>query len=70
MLKYKVIVSCFFEVFICICFFFEIFMYCLGVSVVGFFDSVNILLGKKGEMLVDIILVISIYVDVIVMCYL
>lgn len=45
-------------------------MYCLGVSVVGFFDSVNILLGKKGEMLVDIILVISIYVDVIVMCYL
>lgn len=70
LLKHKVIASCFFEAFTCTCFFFETFMHCLGASVVGFFDSANTLLGKKGETLADTILVISTYVDAIVMRYL
>ncbi|VTN13512.1 Aspartate carbamoyltransferase catalytic chain [Raoultella terrigena] len=42
-------------------------MHRLGASVVGFSDSSNTSLGKKGETLADTISVISTYVDAIVM---
>ncbi len=42
-------------------------MHRLGASVVGFSDSANTSLGKKGETLADTISVISTYVDAIVM---
>ena len=54
LLKHKVIASCFS-------------MHRLGASVVGFSDSANTSLGKKGETLADTISVISTYVDAIVM---
>ncbi|MFZ6922856.1 aspartate carbamoyltransferase, partial [Klebsiella pneumoniae] len=46
---------------------FETSMHRLGASVVGFSDSANTSLGKKGETLADTISVISTYVDAIVM---
>ncbi len=42
-------------------------MHRLGASVVGFSDSANTSLGKKGETLAHTISVISTYVDAIVM---
>jgi aspartate carbamoyltransferase catalytic subunit len=45
---------------------FETSMHRLGASVVGFSDSSNTSLGKKGETLADTISVISTYVDAIV----
>ena len=76
LLKHKVIASCFFEAstrtrlsFIMVRFIaaFETSMHRLGASVVGFSDSANTSLGKKGETLADTISVISTYVDAIVM---
>lgn len=66
LLKHKVIASCFFEAstrtrlsskHLCTA----------RASVVGFSDSANTSLGKKGETLADTISVISTYVDAIVM---
>ncbi|MEC5320516.1 aspartate carbamoyltransferase [Brenneria populi subsp. brevivirga] len=67
LLKHKVIASCFFEASTRTRLSFETAMHRLGASVVGFADSSNTSLGKKGETLADTISVISQYVDAIVM---
>lgn len=66
-LKHKVIASCFFEASTRTRLSFETSIHRLGASVVGFSDSSNTSLGKKGETLADTISVISTYVDAIVM---
>ncbi|MBA0214300.1 aspartate carbamoyltransferase [Pectobacterium brasiliense] len=67
LLKHQVIASCFFEASTRTRLSFETAMHRLGASVVGFADSNNTSLGKKGETLADTISVISQYVDAIVM---
>jgi aspartate carbamoyltransferase catalytic subunit len=67
LLKHKVIASCFFEASTRTRLSFETAMHRLGASVVGFSDSANTSLGKKGETLADTISVIRNYVDAIVM---
>ena len=67
LLKHKVIASCFFEASTRTRLSFEASVHRLGASVVGFSDSSNTSLGKKGETLADTISVISTYVDAIVM---
>lgn len=67
LLKHKVIASCFFEASTRTRLSFETSIHRLGASVVGFADSINTSLGKKGETLADTISVISTYVDAIVM---
>lgn len=67
LLQHKVIASCFFEASTRTRLSFETAMHRLGASVVGFSDSSNTSLGKKGETLADTIAVISTYVDAIVM---
>ena len=67
LLKHKVLASCFFEASTRPRLSFETSMHRLGASVVGFSDSSNTSLGKKGETLADTISVISTYVDAIVM---
>ncbi len=67
LLKHKVIASCFFEASTRTRLSFETSMHRLGASVVGFSDSSNTSLGKKGETPADTISVISTYVDAIVM---
>ncbi len=52
LLKHKVIASCFFEASTRTRLSFETSMHRLGASVVGFSDSANTSLGKKGETLV------------------
>lgn len=69
LLKYKVIASCFFEASTRTRLSFETAIHRLGASVVGFSDSGNTSLGKKGETLADTISVIGTYVDAIVMRY-
>ena len=59
LLKHKVIASCFFEASTRTRLSFETSMHRLGASVVGFSDSSNTSLGKKGETLADTISVIS-----------
>lgn len=66
LLKHNVIASCFFEASTRTRLSFETAMHRLGASVVGFSDSSNTSLGKKGETLADTISVISTYVDAIV----
>ncbi|EYU13550.1 aspartate carbamoyltransferase [Photorhabdus aegyptia] len=66
LLKPKVIASCFFEASTRTRLSFETAIQRLGASVVGFSDSSNTSLGKKGETLADTISVISQYVDAIV----
>lgn len=63
LLKHKVIASCFFEASTRTRLSFETAIHRLGASVVGFADSNNTSLGKKGETLADTISVISNYVD-------
>lgn len=65
-LKHRVIASCFFEASTRTRLSFETAMHRLGASVVGFSDSSNTSLGKKGETLADTISVIGHYVDAIV----
>lgn len=67
LLKHSVIASCFFEASTRTRLSFESAMHRLGASVVGFADSGNTSLSKKGETLADTISVISRYVDAIVM---
>jgi aspartate carbamoyltransferase catalytic subunit len=67
LLKHKVIASCFFEASTRTRLSFETAIQRLGASVVGFSDSSNTSLGKKGETLADTISVVSTYVDAIVM---
>ncbi|OAT27037.1 aspartate carbamoyltransferase [Proteus myxofaciens] len=67
LLKEKVIASCFFEASTRTRLSFETAIQRLGASVVGFSDSANTSLGKKGETLADTISVISTYTDAIVM---
>ncbi|MDU2732198.1 MAG: aspartate carbamoyltransferase [Mixta calida] len=67
LLKHKVIASCFFEASTRTRLSFETAIQRLGAAVVGFSDSSNTSLGKKGETLADTISVISTYVDAIVM---
>lgn len=67
LLKHKVIASCFFEASTRTRLSFETAIHRLGASVVGFSDSSNTSLGKKGETLADTMSVISTYVDAIVM---
>ncbi|EKN6203293.1 aspartate carbamoyltransferase [Yersinia enterocolitica] len=67
LLKHKVIASCFFEASTRTRLSFETSIHRLGASVVGFSDSSNTSLGKKGEALADTMSVISTYVDAIVM---
>ncbi|MBW7981774.1 aspartate carbamoyltransferase [Enterobacillus tribolii] len=67
LLKNTVIASLFFEASTRTRLSFETSMHRLGASVVGFSDSSNTSLGKKGESLSDTISVISTYVDAIVM---
>lgn len=67
LLRHKVIASCFFEASTRTRLSFETAIHRLGASVVGFADSSNTSLGKKGETLADTISVISTYVDAIVM---
>ncbi|MCW6631460.1 aspartate carbamoyltransferase [Yersinia ruckeri] len=67
LLKHKVIASCFFEASPRTRLSFETAIHRLGASVVGFSDSSNTSLGKKGETLADTLSVISTYVDAIVM---
>ncbi|MFP3014570.1 MAG: aspartate carbamoyltransferase [Arsenophonus sp.] len=65
LLKHKVIASCFFEASTRTRLSFETAIHRLGASVVGFSDSKNTSLGKKGESLADTISVISQYIDAI-----
>jgi aspartate carbamoyltransferase catalytic subunit len=67
LLKHKVIASCFFEASTRTRLSFETAIHRLGASVVGFADSQNTSLGKKGETLADTISVLATYVDAIVM---
>ena len=67
LLKNKVIASCFFEASTRTRLSFETAIHRLGASVVGFSDSSNTSLGKKGETLADTMSVISQYADAIVM---
>lgn len=67
LLKHKVIASCFFEASTRTRLSFETSIHRLGASVVGFSDSSNTSLSKKGETLADTMSVISTYVDAIVM---
>lgn len=67
LLRHKVIASCFFEASTRTRLSFETAIQRLGASVIGFSDSSNTSLGKKGETLADTISVISTYVDAIVM---
>ena len=67
LLRHKVIASLFFEASTRTRLSFETAMHRLGASVVGFADSSNTSLGKKGEPLADTISVIGNYVDAIVM---
>ncbi|GDX05541.1 aspartate carbamoyltransferase [Buttiauxella selenatireducens] len=67
LLKHIVVASCFFEASTRTRLSFETAVHRLGASVVGFSDSSNTSLGKKGETLADTISVISTYVDAIVM---
>lgn len=67
LLKQKVIASCFFEASTRTRLSFETAIQRLGASVVGFSDSSNTSLGKKGETLADTMSVISQYADAIVM---
>ncbi|MDF7681676.1 aspartate carbamoyltransferase [Enterobacteriaceae bacterium ESL0689] len=67
LLRHKVVASCFFEASTRTRLSFETAIHRLGASVVGFSDSHNTSLGKKGETLADTISVISTYVDAIVM---
>ena len=67
LLKHKVIASCFFEASTRTRLSFETAIQRLGASVVGFSDSSNTSLGKKGETLADTMSVISQYADAIVM---
>ncbi|MCP9267347.1 aspartate carbamoyltransferase [Xenorhabdus sp. XENO-1] len=67
LLKHKVIASCFFEASTRTRLSFETAIQRLGASVVGFADSNNTSLGKKGETLADTISIISQYADAIVM---
>lgn len=67
LLKGKVIASCFFEASTRTRLSFETSIHRLGASVVGFADSSNTSLGKKGETLADTINIIRNYVDAIVM---
>ncbi|MBJ3814143.1 aspartate carbamoyltransferase [Shimwellia pseudoproteus] len=67
LLQHNVIASCFFEASTRTRLSFESAIHRLGASVVGFSDSSNTSLGKKGETLADTISVISTYVDAIVM---
>ncbi len=66
LLKNNVIASCFFEASTRTRLSFETAIYRLGGSVVGFSDSSNTSLGRKGETLADTISVISTYVDAII----
>ncbi len=67
LLKHKVIASCFFEASTRTRLSFETAIHRLGAAVVGFSDSSNTSLGKKGETLADTMSVIGTYVDAIVM---
>lgn len=67
LLRNTVVASLFFEASTRTRLSFETSMHRLGASVVGFADSSNTSLGKKGESLSDTISVISTYVDAIVM---
>lgn len=67
LLQHKVIASLFFEASTRTRLSFETAIHRLGASVVGFSDSSNTSLGKKGETLADTISVISTYVDAIVL---
>lgn len=69
LLKHMVIASCFFEASTRTRLSFETAIHRLGASVVGFSDSGNTSMGKKGETLADTISVIGTYVDAIVMRY-
>lgn len=66
LLKNKVIASCFFEASTRTRLSFETAIHRLGASSVGFADSSNTSLGKKGETLADTISVIATYADAIV----
>lgn len=66
LLRNKVVASCFFEASTRTRLSFESAVHRLGASVVGFSDSSNTSLGKKGETLADTISVVSTYVDAIV----
>lgn len=67
LLKHKVIASCFFEASTRTRLSFETAIHRLGASVIGFPNTDNTSLSKKGETLADTISVISTYVDAIVM---
>lgn len=67
LLKHNVIASCFFEASTRTRLSFETAMHRLSASVIGFADSSNTAMGKKGETLADTISVIATYVDAIVM---
>lgn len=66
LLKNKVIASCFFEASTRTRLSFEAAIQKLGASIIGFSDSTNTSLEKKGETLADTISVISKYVDAII----
>ncbi|CAL4323255.1 aspartate carbamoyltransferase [Buchnera aphidicola] len=66
LLKNKIIASCFFEASTRTRLSFETAIYRLGASIIGFSDSNNISLKKKGETLADTIAVISSYADAII----
>lgn len=66
LLRNKIIAICFFESSTRTRLSFETAIHRLGASVVGFSDSNNIALSKKGETLSDTISVISNYVDAII----
>lgn len=67
LLQHQVIASCFFEASTRTRLSFETAIHRLGASVVGFSDSSNTSMGKKGETLADTMSVISQYADAIVM---
>ena len=67
LLKDKVIASCFFEASTRTRLSFETAVQRLGGTVIGFADSDNTSLGKKGETLADSIKIISSYADAVVM---
>lgn len=67
LLKDKVVASCFFEASTRTRLSFETAVQRLGGTVIGFADSANTSLGKKGETLADSIKIISSYADAVVM---